>query len=130
MGAHDTNQFILILIALVIPPLAVYLEYNRCNGHVISNIFLTLIGFGVLGIFHAFFCIFNRKPAAPQIHPQYPLYAQYPPPPAATHTVVVVPPGQNYSSPLPQHTYNYYSPQATPPVGSPMPPPPAHNPYR
>jgi uncharacterized membrane protein YqaE (UPF0057 family) len=50
-------DILLIILAIFIPPLAVYLHEKACNNQVIINLILTLIGFWICGVIHAFWVI-------------------------------------------------------------------------
>lgn len=43
------NQLILVLIALILPPVAVYVKRDACDGVVCVNILLTFLCFGIGG---------------------------------------------------------------------------------
>jgi uncharacterized membrane protein YqaE (UPF0057 family) len=50
-------DILLIILAIFIPPLAVYLHQKDCNNQVIINLLLTIFGVWILGIIHAFWVI-------------------------------------------------------------------------
>ncbi|UJR09327.1 hypothetical protein I4U23_013570 [Adineta vaga] len=50
-------DIILLILAFFIPPLAVYLHQNACNNQVLINLILTILGFYIIGIIHAFWII-------------------------------------------------------------------------
>ena len=50
-------DIILLILAFFIPPLAVYLHQNACNNQVLLNLLLTILGFYIIGIIHAFWVI-------------------------------------------------------------------------
>jgi uncharacterized membrane protein YqaE (UPF0057 family) len=50
-------DIILIILAIFLPPLAVYLHQKACNNQVIINLILTIIGFGIIGVIHALWII-------------------------------------------------------------------------
>lgn len=53
----DSNKILLIVVALFIPPLAVFLKNgNKLNGDVWLNVVLTILG-GFPGIIHALYLI-------------------------------------------------------------------------
>ncbi|CAF3796846.1 unnamed protein product [Adineta steineri] len=52
-------DILLIILAIFIPPLAVFLHQNACNSQVLINLVLTIVGFYVIGIIHAFWVITN-----------------------------------------------------------------------
>ncbi len=60
MANENTNQLLLIIIAILLPPLAVYLLRKSFDGALILNIILTIIGFWVLGIIHAVYLILKK----------------------------------------------------------------------
>jgi uncharacterized membrane protein YqaE (UPF0057 family) len=51
------DKLLLIIIAIFIPPLAVYLHQNACNNQTLLNLLLTIIGFYVVGLIHALWII-------------------------------------------------------------------------
>ncbi|CAF4083043.1 unnamed protein product, partial [Adineta steineri] len=50
-------DIMLLVLAFFIPPLAVYLHQNGCNNQVLINLLLTIVGFYIIGIIHAFWVI-------------------------------------------------------------------------
>jgi uncharacterized membrane protein YqaE (UPF0057 family) len=52
-------DLLLIILAIFLPPLAVYLHEKTCNTNVIINLILTIVGFWIIGIIHAFWIILN-----------------------------------------------------------------------
>lgn len=50
-------DLLLVILAIFIPPLAVYLHQKSCNNVTLLNLLLTLLGFGILGMIHAFWVI-------------------------------------------------------------------------
>jgi len=52
LAAADDNTILLIVLAFILPPLAVYLKYNEAGTPFIWNIILTLL-FWVPGVIHA-----------------------------------------------------------------------------
>lgn len=52
-------DILLVILAILIPPLAVYLHQKTCNSTVIINLILTLIGFWIIGIIHALWIILH-----------------------------------------------------------------------
>ncbi len=52
-------DILLIIIAILIPPLAVYLHQKACNNQVIINLILTIVGFWIVGIIHALWIILH-----------------------------------------------------------------------
>ena len=56
-ASNDTNKLLLIIIAILIPPLAVGLKAG-IGGHLILNIILTLL-FYLPGLLHALWVILN-----------------------------------------------------------------------
>jgi uncharacterized membrane protein YqaE (UPF0057 family) len=46
-------DLLLVIVAIFIPPLAVYLHENACNNQVLLNLLLTIIGFYFIGLIHA-----------------------------------------------------------------------------
>ena len=50
-------DIILIILAIFLPPLAVYLHQKACNTNVLLNLVLTILGFGIVGIIHALWII-------------------------------------------------------------------------
>jgi uncharacterized membrane protein YqaE (UPF0057 family) len=50
-------DLLLLVLAFFIPPLAVYLHQNACNNQVLINLLLTIVGFYIIGIIHAFWII-------------------------------------------------------------------------
>ncbi|MEL7482793.1 MAG: YqaE/Pmp3 family membrane protein [Planctomycetota bacterium] len=56
-AANDTNKLLLIIIAILIPPLAVGLKAG-IGGHLILSIILTLL-FYLPGLLHALWVILN-----------------------------------------------------------------------
>lgn len=55
--ADETNTLLLIIIAILLPPLAVYLLRKSFDAQLVINIILTIIGFWILGILHAVYLI-------------------------------------------------------------------------
>ena len=55
--AADTNTLLLIIIAILLPPLAVGLKAG-VGGHLVLNIILTLI-FWLPGVLHAVYVVLN-----------------------------------------------------------------------
>jgi len=51
------DRIILIILAIFLPPLAVFLHENECNTQVLINLILTICTVGILGILHAFYVI-------------------------------------------------------------------------
>ena len=52
-------DLLLIIIAILFPPLAVYLHQNACNNQVLINLILFIFGVYVLGLIHALWLIFK-----------------------------------------------------------------------
>jgi uncharacterized membrane protein YqaE (UPF0057 family) len=50
-------DLLLLILAFFIPPLAVFLHENTCNQQVLINLILTIVGFYICGIIHAFWVI-------------------------------------------------------------------------
>lgn len=50
-------DILILILALFIPPLAVFLHQNACNGQVLLNLVLTILGFYIIGIIHAFWVV-------------------------------------------------------------------------
>tara|TARA_Y100001933_G_scaffold247629_1_gene280698 strand:- start:169 stop:342 length:174 start_codon:yes stop_codon:yes gene_type:complete len=57
MAEADTNTLLLVIIAILIPPLAVGLK-KGIGGALILNIILTIL-FYLPGLLHALYCIFK-----------------------------------------------------------------------
>lgn len=58
----DDKQLILILLALIISPVAVWMyEGKTWTNRVTLNLILWLLGFGVLGMIHALYLILGKK---------------------------------------------------------------------
>lgn len=55
---HDTNQLLLIIIAILLPPLAVGLK-RGIGGHLILSIVLTLL-FYLPGLLHALYVVLAK----------------------------------------------------------------------
>jgi uncharacterized membrane protein YqaE (UPF0057 family) len=53
------DNIILIILAILIPPLAVYLHQNACNTTVLINLVLTILGFWIIGVIHALWIILH-----------------------------------------------------------------------
>lgn len=51
------DKLLLIIIAIFLPPLAVYLHENACNNQTLLNILLTIVGFYLVGFIHAIWII-------------------------------------------------------------------------
>lgn len=58
-NSGQIDDVVLIIIALFIPPLAVYLKFG-CGNQVWLNILLCLISFGIFGIIHAIIIIAKK----------------------------------------------------------------------
>ncbi|OMH78865.1 UPF0057 membrane protein [Zancudomyces culisetae] len=71
MAMEKQSQGILVLIALFIPPVAVYMERGDCDGQVWLNLILTIF-FYLPGFIHALIVIFSRK--TPQVENTLPTY--------------------------------------------------------
>lgn len=52
-------DILLIVLAIFIPPLAVYLHQKDCNTQVIINLLLTIFGFWIIGVIHALWIILH-----------------------------------------------------------------------
>jgi len=52
-------DILLIILAIFIPPLAVYLHQRACNTTVLINLVLTILGFWIIGIIHALWIILH-----------------------------------------------------------------------
>lgn len=50
-------NLLLVVLAFLLPPLAVYLHENACNNQVLLNLLLTIIGFYVIGLIHALWTV-------------------------------------------------------------------------
>ncbi len=50
-------DIILLILAFFIPPLAVYLHQKAFNNQVLINLVLTIVGFYIVGIIHAFWIV-------------------------------------------------------------------------
>ena len=50
-------EVLLIILAIFLPPLAVYLHEDACNSQVLINLVLTIVGFFIIGVIHAFWII-------------------------------------------------------------------------
>jgi uncharacterized membrane protein YqaE (UPF0057 family) len=55
----QNNKVLLAVVALFIPPLAVYLKDGSITNNFWINLALTILGFGVAGILHALYIIFK-----------------------------------------------------------------------
>lgn len=58
-GGYDMSKFVLTIIAIILPPIAVLINGNGC-GAVVLNFFLTLLGY-IPGLVHALVLIYNKK---------------------------------------------------------------------
>ncbi|MDY0343291.1 MAG: YqaE/Pmp3 family membrane protein [Lentimicrobium sp.] len=52
--ASDTNTILLVILAILLPPLAVYLVYNEIGTPFLVNLILTLL-FWIPGVIHALY---------------------------------------------------------------------------
>jgi uncharacterized membrane protein YqaE (UPF0057 family) len=52
-------DILLIILAILIPPLAVYLHQKACNNQVIINLLLTIFAFWIGGVIHALWLILH-----------------------------------------------------------------------
>jgi len=50
-------DLLLIILAILLPPLAVFLHENKCNTQVLINLALTIVGLYFGGIIHALWVI-------------------------------------------------------------------------
>ena len=55
----DDNTILLVILAIIIPPLAVYLKYNEFGKPFIWNVILTLLC-GLPGIIHALYHVLKK----------------------------------------------------------------------
>jgi uncharacterized membrane protein YqaE (UPF0057 family) len=53
----DSNKVLKIVLAIFIPPLAVYLHEGKITGNFWINLVLTFVLFGIGGIIHALYLV-------------------------------------------------------------------------
>jgi uncharacterized membrane protein YqaE (UPF0057 family) len=51
------TDLLIIILAILIPPLGVYLHQKACNNQVLLNLLLSIVGFYITGIIHALWVV-------------------------------------------------------------------------